>query len=163
MSDEQINKWPSISDRPEPNTEQERPAFWPFTSDADVNDEGKVEKSVPLFFEKEKDEQIVYGIVYEPDTVDAQGDQASAEEIWKAAHLFMEKAQSFKVQHKGKPAGVKVLESYIAPQDLTIADRKVKKGSWIICAKVLDKDIWQAVKDGKLTGFSMAGYANRSE
>jgi len=25
---------------------------------------------------------------------------------------------------------------------------------------VLDKAIWKAVKDGELTGFSMAGYAN---
>ena len=54
---------------------------------------------------------------------------------------------------------VKVLESYIAPQDLEIAKRKVKKGSWVLVTRVLDKKLWQAIKDGEYTGYSMAGSA----
>lgn len=108
---------------------------------------------------KKGDERIVYGIVYEPDTVDAQGDQANAEEIKKAAYLFMENVQQFKVMHKGKNVKVKILENYIAPVDFTIEKRNVKKGSWVLVTRILDKKLWKEIKAGKLTGYSMAGYA----
>lgn len=107
----------------------------------------------------DSDEQVVCGIVYEPDEVDAQGDKANEIEIRKAAYQFMEQVQVFKIMHKGKKAKVKVLESYIAPVDFTMANQFIKKGSWVITVRILDKKIWKAVKDGKLTGFSMAGYA----
>jgi hypothetical protein len=129
--------WPSISERGE-----ERETF---------------EKFVPIF--KSKDERIVCGIVYEPDTEDAQGDSASAEEIEKAANEFMENIQKFKVNHKGKSAKIKVLQSYIAPQDLEIGGQSIKKGSWVLSVRILDDDIWEEVKSGELTGFSMAGTA----
>lgn len=107
----------------------------------------------------DSDEHIVCGVVYEPDEEDAQGDMANEIEIRKAAYQFMEQIQKFKVMHKGKIVKVKVLESYIAPADFTIAKQEVKKGTWLITVRVLDKKIWKAVKDGELTGFSMAGYA----
>jgi len=115
--------------------------------------------SVYQFDKADKDEQIVCGIVYEPDEVDAQGDFANEVEIKKAAYKFMENVQKFKVMHKGNKVKVKVLESYIAPSDFTIMSKSVKKGSWLITVRVLDKEIWKAVQDGELTGFSMAGYA----
>jgi len=122
-------------------------------------EEEEVEKGIELVPLEKGDEQIVYGIVYEPDIVDAQGDQASANEIKKAAYGFMENAQAFKVMHKGKKVKVKILENYIAPVDFTIAKRKVKKGSWVLVTRVLDKKLWQAIKAGNLTGYSMAGIA----
>ncbi len=136
------SKWPSISGQA---------------------DDNNFSKNIPIFIEKSKDEQIVYGIVYEPDTVDTQGDQASAKEIEKAANDFMENVQTFKIMHKGKPAKVKVLQSFIAPVDYTIAKRKVKKGSWVLVTRVLDKKLWKDIKAGKFTGYSMAGYAKVEE
>jgi hypothetical protein len=124
------------------------------------NEAKEVEKNLELVPIEKSDEQIVYGIVYEPDTKDAQGDQASAEEIRKAAYDFMENARAFKVMHKGKKVKVKILENYIAPVDFTIAKRNVKKGSWVLVTRVLDKKLWQEIKAGNLTGYSMAGYAN---
>ncbi len=108
----------------------------------------------------DSDERIVCGVVYEPDVEDAQGDKANEVEIRKAAYQFMEQVQTFKVMHKGKKVRVKVLESYVAPVDFTAASQTIKKGSWILTVRVLDKKIWKAVKEGTLTGFSMAGYAN---
>lgn len=124
--------------------------------------EGKIfEKfvSIHAIDKADKEEHIVCGIVYEPDTEDSQGDEANEEEIRKAAYQFMEKVQLFKVMHKGKKVKVKILESYIAPVKFTLAKQKVKKGTWLITVRVLDKKIWKAVKDGELNGFSMAGYA----
>ena len=121
-------RWPSISERSDDNEAQEQEqepvqknsdSQWPsltahLTGNVSKGSEN-FEKTIPIFIEKSKDEQIVYGIVYEPDTVDSQGDQANAEEIRKAAYSFMENAQTFKVMHKGRPVKVKILESYIAP------------------------------------------------
>lgn len=132
--------------------------FWPSIS-GQADDNNSFSKHVPIFIEKSKDEQIVYGIVYEPDTVDAQGDQASAEEIEKAANDFMENVRTFKVMHKGRPAKVKVLQSFVAPVDYTIAKRKIKKGSWVLVTRILDKKLWEDIKAGKFTGYSMAGSA----
>ncbi len=137
-------KWPSLNNY---NTETE-----------DFEDGVEFEKTIPIFIEK-ADEHIVAGIVYEPDTVDAQGDEASEEEIRKAAYRFMEEGHEFKVNHKGKAREINVLESYIAPQELTIGTHTVKKGSWVLITRVVDDDIWQDIKDGKLTGYSMAGTA----
>lgn len=119
----------------------------------------EVKRDIEIVPVEKGDEQIVYGIVYEPDTVDAQGDQANADEIKKAAYGFMENAQAFKVMHKGKKVKVQILENYIAPVDFTIAKRTVKKGSWVLVTRVLDKELWKDIKAGNLTGYSMAGYA----
>ena len=127
----------------------------------DLQDGKQFDRYVHVFpVEKaDKDEQIVCGIVYEPDVVDAQGDQASEIEIQKAAYKFMEKVQTFKVMHKGAKVNVKILESYLAPIDFSIANKFIKKGTWLMTVRVLNKKIWELVKSGDLAGFSMAGYA----
>lgn len=121
--------------------------------------EKQFEKSIILVPIIKGDEHIVYGIVYEPDTTDSQGDAATAEEIKKAAYQFMEKVQVFKVNHEGGEVDVKVLESYLAPTSFSIGKKKVKKGTWILVTRVLDEKVWKDIKAGKLTGYSMAGYA----
>lgn len=124
------------------------------------NDGTIIEKDIVAMHPIEKgDEHIVYGIVYEPDTIDAQGDKANADEIKKAAYGFMESVQTFKVMHKGNKVKVKILENYIAPVDFTIEKKEVKKGSWVLVTRILDKKLWKEIKAGKLTGYSMAGYA----
>ena len=130
----------------------------------DIKNEKVFEKDVSVYpvDKADDDEHIVYGVVYEPDEEDAQGDMANEIEIRKAAYGFMEKVQSFKVMHKGKKVKVKVLESYIAPVEFKMALQTIKKGSWVLSVRVLDKKIWKAIKDGDLTGFSMAGYAKTS-
>lgn len=146
------------------------PLFWPIVQPAsevkkmEFTKPETVEESFEFLPVEKGEEQIVYGVVYEPDTVDAQGDKASAEEIRKAAYHFMENGQSFKVMHKGKKVDVKILENYIAPVDFELdgCGRKVKKGSWVLVTRVMNKKLWEGIKDGKLTGYSMAGYAKTS-
>jgi len=104
-------------------------------------------------------QQIVFGIVYEPDEVDAQGDTTTANEIEKACYYFMENSQTFKVSHRGEPVKVQVLENYIAPVDFVVGGRPVKKGSWLLTVRVLDKVVWNRIESGDLQGYSLAGYA----
>ena len=111
-----------------------------------------------------KDERIVAGIVYEPMEKDSQGDFMTEEDIKKAAYYFMEKAKRFKIQHKGITLGKKIaiLENYLAPQDLEIGKEKIKKGTWILYTRINDSRLWKRIKDGEVTGYSMAGMAKRT-
>ncbi len=130
----------------------------------DIRDEKLFEKDVSVYQidKADEDEHVVYGVVYEPDVADAQDDFANETEIRKAAYGFMENVQLFKVMHKGKKVKIKVLESYIAPVEFKMAKQTIKKGSWVMSVRILDKKIWKAIQDGDLTGFSMAGYAKTS-
>ena len=66
-----------------------------------------------------RDQQIVYGVVSEPDTIDLQGDRLSKAEIVKACHKFMMESQKIGKEHEG-PAKADIIESYIAPTDFTV-------------------------------------------
>jgi DNA adenine methylase len=108
------------------------------------------------------DERFVLGIVLEPEQVDAQKDIYSAAEIRTAAHRFMEEFQDVGLMHKMRVNGaVKIVESYLAPADLTIAGTHIKQGTWLLGVHVLSDALWEDVKDGKLTGFSIGGSARR--
>jgi hypothetical protein len=56
---------------------------------------------------------------------------------------------------------VKVLESYLAPTDFTIGELAVRKGTWLLAVRVLSDELWERVKSGDLTGFSIGGSARR--
>lgn len=120
-------------------------------------------KTVPLIKGVDPhDERYVLGIVLEPEVVDAQGDIYSAEEIRQAAHRFMEDFGGLGLMHRFLVNGqVKVLESYLAPADFTIGDVTVRKGTWLLAVRVLSDELWEQIKDGRLTGFSIGGSARR--
>ncbi|WP_430742671.1 XkdF-like putative serine protease domain-containing protein [Bacillus atrophaeus] len=109
---------------------------------------------------KEADEQkLVYGIVYEPDTVDAHGDFMTAAEIEKAAHGFLKDAREIDKQHDFKGGVGAVVESYVAPADFEMSGETIKKGSWVLVTKA-SEEIWEEIKKGEITGYSMAGIAD---
>lgn len=107
------------------------------------------------------EERIVVGVVLEPETVDSQGDIYSEQEVELAADRFMEHYRTFKLMHEGKPINDKVtpLQSYTVPADFEINGDKVKKGTWLLKLRVNDETIWQQIKSGKLTGFSIGGHS----
>lgn len=157
---EKGTKWPSLCPRDTDDDDDELLFLSKLEEGSERHFEKCIQRTIPIFIDKSKaDERIVCGVVYEPDTVDAQGDSASAEEIRKAAYYFMEKTRQFKVMHKGKSVKIEILENYIAPQNIEISGREIKKGSWILVTRINDDKIWKAIKAGKLTGYSMAGYA----
>ncbi|MDP8527895.1 XkdF-like putative serine protease domain-containing protein [Bacillus subtilis] len=109
---------------------------------------------------KEADEQkLVYGIVYEPDTVDAHGDFMTAAEIEKAAHGFLKDAREIDKQHDFQGGVGEVVESYVAPADFEMNGETIKKGSWVLVTKA-SEEIWEEIKKGEITGYSMAGIAD---
>lgn len=116
-------------------------------------------RSVPIF--KAKEERFVYGVVLEPETVDAQNDIYSAEEIRDAAHLYMAEFAHIKLMHKGEfiDSKVSILESYVAPHSFEIDGNPVKKGTWLMGVRVHDDKLWKSIQSGELTGFSIGGTA----
>ena len=117
-----------------------------------------VEADVKLL-KRDEAQQIVYGVVYEPDVVDAHGDFMTADEIEKAAHVFLKEFRNIDKQHDFASKVGEVIESYIAPADFELGGQAVTKGTWMMAVKVVD-DVWTGIQKGEYTGFSLAGYGN---
>ncbi len=88
---------------------------------------GLIVKSFDYKIIKSAEKKIVYGIVLEPNAVDAHGDVVDENAIEEAAHYFMLESGVIGIEHSNR-ANAKVVESYVAPQDIEIEDVKVKKG-----------------------------------
>ena len=120
-------------------------------------------KTIPLIKGVDPDdERYVLGVVLAPEQVDAQGDIYSAEEIRHSAHRFMEEFGGLGVMHRLRVnEQVKVLESFLAPCDFAIGDTTIAKGTWLLAVRILSDELWEQIKDGQLTGFSIGGSARR--
>lgn len=118
------------------------------------------------FAKVDKEEQMVYGVVLEPETFDLQDERVKIAEVRKAAHTYMEKVQKLGVNHedfKNSKKRFRILESFLAPVAFTLGGQNVTKGSWVFAARVIDKKIWEQVKKGEITGFSLGGKGKRTK
>lgn len=120
------------------------------------------EKRVRLITKADDEQMLVYGVVYEPDVVDAHGDFMTAGEIEKAAHQFIKDARNIDTQHDFESGAGEVVESYVSPADITIGDETIVKGSWVLVTKA-NEEIWTSIQKGDITGYSMAGTAETIE
>jgi hypothetical protein len=121
----------------------------------------KLKKSVDLF--KMDDEQrLVYGVVLVPDIEDLQGDICSKESIQEAAHDYLVNSRLVKAQHRA-PTDADVVECYIAPCDIPIGQGIAPAGSWIMVTKIHSGAMWEAIKKGDITGYSIGGTGTREE
>lgn len=114
------------------------------------------------------EEQYVLGIVLEPlkemGAKDSQADMYSADEVRKAAYLFMQEFGNLGLQHQKYINGrVKILENWITRDDAVIDGQPVAKGTWLLGVRVVDTALWAAIKDGSITGFSIGGSATRTQ
>lgn len=125
-------------------------------------DEPTFETAVKLITKADDPQKLVYGVVYEPDAEDAHGDYMDAETIEKAAHSFMEDYQQIDKQHDFTTSAGKVVESYVAPVDMTIEDTTITKGTWVLVTKATD-EMWEDIQKGEFTGYSLAGTAQVEE
>ncbi|WP_144625207.1 XkdF-like putative serine protease domain-containing protein [Bacillus velezensis] len=116
-------------------------------------------KEVRVLAKEAGEQKLVYGIVYEPDTVDAHGDFMTAAEIEKAAHGFLKDAREIDKQHDFQGGVGEVVESYVAPADFEMNGETIKKGSWVLVTKASEA-VWDEIKKGEVTGYSMAGIAD---
>ncbi len=106
-----------------------------------------------------EEKQIVLGVVMEPFELDTDDNWTNIEEIEKTAHGWMIKSQTMGLEHTFKTDEIVPVESFLAPQDMTIGEEFVKKGSWLMAVKVMDEKLWGMVKSGEFTGFSIGAKA----
>lgn len=102
----------------------------------------------------------VYGIVYAPDSVDAQGDWTDAETIRRAADAWMQSGRSRNVdaEHDFTPLPAFVAESWLVKSgDPLFADEK--PGAWAVGIQIEDAALWDAIEAGDVEGLSLAGTA----
>ena len=125
-----------------------------------------VEKSLFAIVSKSADEErTVFGIVLEPDITDIQLDTYDEQAVKDAAFGFMENMQNIGKQHTQIINDkVRILESYVAPVKMNIDTPagvvKIRKGTWLMRVRINDDLLWQEVKAGELTGFSIGALAS---
>lgn len=120
-----------------------------------------------------EEERFVLSLVLEPNDgidgaplkPDTQGDIYSAAEVRKTAHAWMEHYGQIDLQHSFEALGkqdVCVLESYLAPADFSFGEQAVVKGTWLLALRVLNDELWKAVKSGDIGAYSIGGAAMRT-
>lgn len=143
---------------------KKHPAGLPGGSGIKPEDEGDVvitKMYVPLA-KANAEKRTVTGVVLEPETTDAHLDIYDADVIADAAYDFLANYNintELGLMHKDFKRDFELLESYVAPIDFVLGDRKVKMGSWIMTVRINDDAVWKRVKEGKIAGFSIGGKA----
>ena len=56
---------------------------------------------------------------------------------------------------------IKIRESYLAPVDFQLGNRKIKEGTWVMGMHIISDILWEEVKSGYITGFSIEGRSQR--
>ena len=129
----------------------------------DEEDKESTSKSIYVPIAKVNEElREVTGVVLQPEVTDAQGDIMDADVIAKAAGSFLanfNKNTKLGYMHNQFNKRFELRQSFIAPDNMVIANKTVKKGAWLMVVKVLDDKVWESVKKGKITGFSIGGKA----
>ncbi len=129
----------------------------------DIGDKARFDLPIRYDVQKMDEKQIVYGIVYEPDTVDTQNDWADAPTIERAAHDFLIKGKVRMVDtmHDYTPIDGGVVESFIKNGEAKNYP-EAKDGAWLVAIK-LDQATAQKVKSGEYRGLSLSGTALPSD
>ena len=106
---------------------------------------------------KDLEQQIIYGIVFEPDFVDAQDQFINKEDIEEAAHKYLVHHRNIKLSHEVDiTEAVDVVESYLAPVEFTMNDVLIKEGTWIVALKINDEELWKETATS-IVGLSAGG------
>jgi len=115
-------------------------------------------------FKENPEKQIVYGVIFEPDAVDAQDEFVSKDDIEDCAHDYLikmrrEKGCRAKLSHEVDiDSRADIVESYLAPCDIQVGeDSLIKEGSWIVAMKIHDEVLWKETRRN-IVGYSAGGY-----
>ena len=113
------------------------------------------------FKKSDTQKQIVFGEVYVPDREDTDGNFMNAETIENMAHDFLANKYNSHIseEHDGNEDKGCIVESFIARN----GDPDFIQGAWVIGVYVPDKEVWDKIESGELTGFSLEGTGNLIE
>jgi Putative phage serine protease XkdF len=117
-------------------------------------------------FKFNEEQRLVYGWAYVSTvkgkiSLDHSGEYIRPEELVKAATNFMLDVRVAKAMHSGSQIGEIVHSLPVTNEIATSLGLTTDREGWIICVKIHDDDIWEDVKSGKLSAFSIGGRALR--
>lgn len=126
------------------------------------------------------EERVVVGVALDPYQFDSQDDWCPAREVRNTAWGWLENSRVVGFMHEVE-ANATVLESalwpYPTPRDYHAAmanqphraylsdlgTDKVHSGAWVVSVRVDDPVVWESIKAGEITGYSIGGYGIRTE
>lgn len=115
-----------------------------------------------LIAKTDDEKHMAYCIVYPVNKVDSQGDWATPKEVVKAMIAFMKASNTASVdtQHNRVLVdGVTIVENWIVKSGDPLFPDEV--GAWAAGMFVENEEIWDKIKKGEITGFSIYGLAKR--
>lgn len=116
-----------------------------------------ISKTTGSIVKRDEEQQIVTGAALVPDRPDKEGDVVRKDTIETVAYDYMARHQTINENHDQIPRDEHaIVESYIAPQDLTLGGTELPEGTWVLSAKLGDQ-AWRKVKSGEFSGFSIEG------
>lgn len=112
---------------------------------------------------KDDEKRIVYGKVLVPNKIDKQYDVIEPEEVERVAHEFLIGFQNPSLVGMVEKSEMGYQHQYIGNQDLYVVESWIDKsdGAWWLGTYVKNDDIWEGVKKGDITGYSIGGKAYR--
>ena len=104
----------------------------------------------------DEEQRLFLGVVLEPESYDLHKDIYSADAIKKACAQEQQYLQS-NVQHSVQvdDSVMTVTKSFIQEVDAKIGEEVIKAGTWLREAKIKSDPLWEAVKKGEFTGWSI--------
>ena len=88
------------------------------------------------------------------------------EAIRSAYEKFMHHPNRVNLQHRDDVEGVYLIQSYIKDAAAGIDPiqfKDIEDGSWIVCYKVENEEVWSQIKSGEFRGFSVEGWFDLQE
>jgi len=121
------------------------------------------ERNKMILKQLDQEERTITAVVLEPNPVeegvtnDLHNDYYTAEEVKKACESFNTYCWQPNIEHEVNVTKevAEIVESFVLPVPASIGDQEVKKGTWIQVWKIHDDELWDMVKDGGFTGFSI--------
>lgn len=100
----------------------------------------------------DEEKQIATGEVYAPFVIDSHGDMMEPEDVELIAHRFLANTLNDRIDimHNNRPANAVAVESFISK-----GSEDFNEGAWVLSVKVNDDDVWEDIRVGKLSGYSL--------
>lgn len=128
-----------------------------------------------------KDE--ITGIVLQADIADGQNQVASKQEVAEACEIWNEKFQHLTVQHRDRNGRLIDLEeltnpetfkdcfdsdfeiesSFIVNEASVLNGESIPTGSWLLSLKVLNSEIFELIREGRLNGYSIGAMGIKNQ
>lgn len=110
-----------------------------------------------MIFKANAERREITAPVLLPETVDAHGDIYSEEEVLKACRNFNEFCRKSNLQHSVQleKDDLEFIESYVTMSKTVIDGKEYPKGTWMLTGKCHSDIIWESVKNGTFTGWSI--------